>query len=49
MSDILGTDGDIIQRNLEEETDKKLLVTAMNKLNGREKDYGVKVRTKQPS
>lgn len=37
LSDILGTDGDIIQRNLEEETDKKLLVSAMNKLSGREK------------
>lgn len=37
LSDILGTDGDIIQRNLEEETDKKLLVSAMNKLNGRER------------
>lgn len=37
LSDILGTDGDIIQKNLEEETDKKLLVTAMNKLNGRER------------
>ncbi len=37
LSDILGTDSDIIQRNLEEETDKKLLVSAMNKLNGREK------------
>ena len=37
LSDILGTDSDIIQRNLEEETDKKLLVSAMNKLSGREK------------
>lgn len=37
LSDILGTEGDIIQKNLEEETDKKLLVTAMNKLNGRER------------
>jgi RNA polymerase, sigma 29 subunit, SigE len=37
LSDILGTDSDIIQRNLEEETDRKLLVTAMNKLSGREK------------
>lgn len=37
LSDILGTDSDIIQRNLEEETDKKLLISAMNKLNGREK------------
>jgi RNA polymerase sporulation-specific sigma factor len=37
LSDILGTDSDIIQRNLEEETDKKLLVSAMNKLSGRER------------
>jgi RNA polymerase sporulation-specific sigma factor len=37
LSDILGTDSDIIQRNLEEETDKKLLSSAMNKLSGREK------------
>ena len=37
LSDILGTDSDIIQKNLEEETDKKLLVSAMNKLSGREK------------
>lgn len=37
LSDILGTDSDIIQRNLEEETDRKLLVSAMNKLSGREK------------
>lgn len=37
LSDILGTEGDIIQKNLDEETDKKLLVSAMNKLNGRER------------
>jgi len=37
LSDILGTESDIIQRNLEEETDRKLLVSAMNKLSGREK------------
>jgi RNA polymerase sporulation-specific sigma factor len=37
LSDILGTDSDIIQRNLEEETDKKLLISAMNKLSVREK------------
>ncbi|NLM73279.1 MAG: RNA polymerase sporulation sigma factor SigE [Clostridiaceae bacterium] len=37
LSDILGTDSDIIQRNLEEETDRKLLISAMNKLSGREK------------
>lgn len=37
LSDILGTDSDIIQRNLEEETDRKLLICAMNKLSGREK------------
>ncbi|NLM75281.1 MAG: RNA polymerase sporulation sigma factor SigE [Clostridiaceae bacterium] len=37
LSDILGTDSDIIQRNLDEETDKKLLFCAMDKLSGREK------------
>ena len=37
LSDILGTESDIIQKNLEEETDKKLLVSAMNKLSNREK------------
>ena len=35
LSDILGTDSDIIQRNLEEETDKILLVGEMNNLIGR--------------
>lgn len=38
LSDILGTDGDITQKNLEEETDKKLLKIAMDKLSGRERN-----------
>ena len=37
LSDILGTDGDLIQRNLEDEIDKELLNTAMSKLSRREK------------
>lgn len=38
LSDILGTDGDITQKNIEEETDKKLLKIAMDKLSGRERN-----------
>jgi len=37
LSDILGTDVDIISRDLDEEIDKKLLNTAIEKLNDREK------------
>jgi len=37
LSDILGTDVDIISRDLEDEVDKQLLNTAMEKLNDREK------------
>ena len=37
LSDVMGTEYDIIYKSLEEEVDKKLLVLAMNKLNGREK------------
>ncbi len=37
LSDILGTDSDIIYRLLEEEVDKELLKTALNKLSMREK------------
>jgi len=37
LSDILGTDADIISRDLDDEVDKKLLNTAMEKLNPREK------------
>lgn len=37
LSDVLGTDNDIIYKSLEEETDRKLLHTAMKKLNPREK------------
>ena len=37
MSDILGTENDIIQREMEEELDKDLLNIAINKLSSREK------------
>ncbi|KJS84733.1 MAG: sporulation sigma factor SigE [Peptococcaceae bacterium BICA1-8] len=37
LSDVLGTDNDIIYKSLEEDIDKKLLHTAMKKLNPREK------------
>ncbi len=37
LSDVLGTDNDLIQKSLEEEVDKKLLYQAMDKLNEREK------------
>ena len=36
LSDILGTDNDIISRNIEEETDRKLLHDAIKKLSSRE-------------
>ena len=37
LSDVLGTDNDIIYKCLEEEVDKKLLNIALQKLNGRER------------
>lgn len=37
LSDILGTDGDITSRNLEDEVDKTLLRAAIQKLNEKEK------------
>ena len=37
LSDVLGTDNDIIYKSVEEEVDRTLLYTAMNKLSGREK------------
>ena len=37
LSDILGTDNDVICRNIEEEVDKKLLEAALTKLSGRER------------
>lgn len=37
LSDILGTDSDVINRNLEEETDRQLLRAAIAKLDSREK------------
>lgn len=36
LSDILGTDNDIVHRNIEEEVDKELLLIAMKKLSARE-------------
>lgn len=36
LSDILGTDNDIICKNIEDEVDKALLLDAMEKLSGRE-------------
>lgn len=38
LSDILGTDGDITSRAIEDEVDKKLLRASMQKLNNREKN-----------
>lgn len=37
LSDVLGTENDVIYKAMEEEIDKKLLYMAMNKLSGREK------------
>ena len=37
LSDILGTEGDVVSRNIEDEVDKDLLVLAMKKLTPREK------------
>ncbi len=36
LSDILGTEGDLIGRGIEDEVDKELLIAAMNKLSPRE-------------
>lgn len=38
LSDILGTDIDVVYNLIEDEVDKQLLVLAMNKLNDREKE-----------
>jgi len=38
LSDILGTDSDVVSKGIEEEVDKKLLNGCMEKLNGREKN-----------
>jgi len=37
LSDILGTESDVVSRDLEDEVDRELLGTAMEKLNDREK------------
>ena len=47
LSDILGTDGDVVSKGIEDEVDKKLLKGCMEKLNSREKSimelrYGFK-------
>lgn len=38
LSDILGTEGDVTSRNIEDEVDKSLLKASISKLNAREKD-----------
>ncbi len=38
LSDVLGTEGDLIIKNIEQEIEKKLLYTAMEKLGSREKE-----------
>lgn len=38
LSDLLGTDGDMVMRPIEEDVDKQLLMTALGKLNDREKE-----------
>ncbi len=37
LSDILGTENDVIYKNIEDEVDKELLLQALDKLGGREK------------
>lgn len=37
LSDVLGTENDIIHKYIEEEVDRKLLHLALQKLNGRER------------
>lgn len=49
LSDILGTDEDVIYRDMEEEAEQKMLRNAIEKLNGREKTiielrYGINTR-----
>lgn len=41
LSDVLGTENDVIYRNIEDEVDRMLLATAMNKLTPREKQIMV--------
>ena len=38
LSDVLGTEGDVTSRNIEDEVDKSLLKSSISKLNSREKD-----------
>ena len=41
LEDILGTEGDIVTKNLDDETDKKLLTEEIEKVNGRDKQIMV--------
>ena len=52
LSDVLGTDSDITERNIEDEVDKDLLYIAMQKLSKREKSimelrFGLKENTEE--
>ena len=49
LSDILGTDSDIIQRNLEEETDKAFGERHEQAKRARKEDNGAQVQSQQPS
>ena len=53
LSDVLGTENDIIYRELEEEVDRNLLHSAINKLSSRERHimelrFGLRVATRKP-
>jgi RNA polymerase sporulation-specific sigma factor len=43
LSDILGTDNDMVYNLIEDEVDKQLLFIAMKKLSDREKNYKIKI------
>lgn len=48
LCDILGSEADIVNKDIEQELEKKLLLQAVDKLNSREKiDYGNEVWIKQ--
>lgn len=38
LSDVMGTDGDVVYKKIENGVENELLITALNKLNGREKE-----------
>lgn len=41
LEDILGTDADIVTKNIEESSDKKIMLEEINKLNKRDKEIMV--------